>query len=118
MSENEIGALIEELKYLRLRESRVLSLIEAANERNEAANKRNEGRPTGGANATVFAQGDRVRVINRVRRPASWPSDRRWDERLARAATVTYVTTVPDRVYFTTDNGIETWRIPTNLRHE
>lgn len=111
MSENEIGALIEELKYLRLRESRVLSLIEAANERNE-------GRPTGRANATVFAQGDRVRVINRVRRPASWPSDRRWDEQLARAATVTYVTAVPDRVYFTTDNGIETWRIPTNLRHE
>ena len=116
MSKNEIGSLIDELKNLRLRETRILALIEAANERNE----RSGGcpSPSSSVNAAFFTRGDRVRVTNRVRRPVNWPSDRRWDEQLARAATVTHVTAVPDRVYFTTDNGIETWRIPTNLRHE
>ena len=69
-------------------------------------------------NTTGFNRGDRVRVTNSVRKPTNWPSNLEWDARLARKATVTYATTLPERVYFVTDNGVETWRIPTNLKHE
>ena len=112
MSEDEIGALINELKTLKLRETRIIALLEAANE------ERNAVRPAAVANETGFERGDRVRVLNRFRRPADWPSNLEWDERLARTATVTRVTVSPLRVYFLTDNGIETWRIPANLNHE
>ena len=114
MSEDEIGALIHELESLKLRESRIIALLKAANE------ERNAVRPVvpaAVANATGFARGDRVRILNRFRRPADWPSNLEWDERSARTATVTRVTVAPLRVYFLTDNGIETWRKPDNLNH-
>ena len=110
MCENEIGALISELKSLKLRESCIIAKL-------EAANKRNVGYPINGVNAACFVQGDRVKIINRVRKPKNWPRDRVWDEQMARKATVTYVDTLAGRVYYVTDNGVETWRNPTNLNH-
>jgi hypothetical protein len=112
MSEDEIGALIDELKRLKLRESRVIALL-------EAANQRNAGRPTDvRVRAAVFTRGDRVSITSRVRKPKSWPSDLAWSERLEKKATVTYVDTTGERVYLVTDNGVETWRSPSNLKHE
>ena len=112
MSEDEIGTLlISELKKLKLREARIIALLEAANERSG-------GRPISGVNTTGFNRGDRVRVTNRVREPTNWPSDREWDARLERRGTVTYVTALQERVYFVTDNGVDTWRVPANLEHE
>ena len=92
MDEDEIEALITELKSLKLRESRIIAKL-------EAANKRNVGRhPINGVNAGCFVQGDRVKIINRVRKPKNWPRDRVWDEQMARKATVTYVDTLAERV--------------------
>jgi hypothetical protein len=58
--------------------------------------------------------GDRVRIKNRIRRPANWPTSKPWTEANERSAVVTRVTT--DRVYITTDNGTLTWRQPQNLK--
>ncbi len=110
MGKDEIGALITELKSLKLRESLIIAKL-------EAANKRNIGDPINGVNAACFVQGDRVKIINRIRKPKNWPKDRVWDEQMARKATVTYVDTLAERVYYVTDNGVETWRNPTNLKH-
>ena len=61
-----------------------------------------------------FQVGDRVRILNRVRRPATWNATRRWSEAQALTATVTVVRS--DQVFFVTDNGVSTWRAPNNIR--
>ena len=91
MAEDKIGALITELKCLKIRESFIIAKL-------EAANKRNVGYPIKEVNAGCFVQGDRVKIINRVRKPKNWPRDRVWDEQMARKATVTYVDTLAERV--------------------
>jgi hypothetical protein len=107
MGDDEIGNLIKELRKLKIREASIIARLQAANERRGVPDEI-------GANATGLARGDRVRVTNAVRRPASWPEKVAWDEKQAKRGTVTQVTT--DRVYFVTDNGIKTWRAPRNLR--
>ena len=57
---------------------------------------------------------ERVRIKNRIRKPANWPTSKPWTEANERSAVVTRVTT--DRVYITTDNGTLTWRQPQNLK--
>jgi hypothetical protein len=114
MADDEIGALIRELKELKVREARIkvdeariIASLEAANARNARSDidKVDEG---------GFAVGDRVRIINKVRKPANWSAELPWDDQQARQATVTRVTT--GKVHFVTDNGVETWRAHTNLR--
>lgn len=116
MSDNDdIASLIKELEALRVREARIIDLLKAANQRNRA-------RVDTDANANVsdflrsFEIGDRVIIRNNVRKPSGWSNDVVWDEQQARRATVTKVDAAADRVYFTTDNGVRTWRMPANLR--
>jgi DNA repair ATPase RecN len=61
----------------------------------------------------LFRVGDRIRILNKVKRPSSWDATQLWDYTAAKKATVTSTT-----VYFTTDNGISTWRLHKHLRHE
>jgi hypothetical protein len=61
-----------------------------------------------------FVVGDRVRVLNAIKKPATWSNARRWSEAEAKTATVTRVRAT--QAFFTTDNGVETWRAPNNLR--
>lgn len=73
MEEKQIGDLIEELKALKLRESVVISQLEAANRR----------RSTHDTTATAeqeigLSPGDRVYVVNRVRKPATDNGVRTW----------------------------------------
>ena len=58
--------------------------------------------------------GDRVRILNRFSKPAVWDNSKRWVEAEAKTATVTEVGA--QQVFFVTDNGVETWRAPNNLK--
>jgi hypothetical protein len=115
MSDDRISELIKELKELRVREAIIIASLEEANNQNIA-----QGATAGVAQATStrnfptdFVVGERVRITNQVRKPVDWCEDFVWSEQDAKRATVTKVT--PDRVYFVTDNGIRTWRMPSNL---
>ena len=63
-----------------------------------------------------FAKGDRIWVTNSIRKPASWDNSTQWEE--VRSATVTQVLIKGSvvQVHFTTDNGVNTWRAPNNIR--
>lgn len=100
MRNTSIGELVEELKRLQVREARIIELIE---QRTEADYRH-----------AALTQGDRVYIKNRVRKPSNWSDTVVWDERVARNATVTRVD--GNKVYFTTDNGVCTWRVFSNLR--
>lgn len=110
MEEKQIGDLIEELKALKLRESVVISQLEAAYRR-----RPNDDYTTSTAEQeTGLSPGDRVYVINRVRKPATWTSKVEWTAEKERRATVTRVTAT--QIHILTDNGVRTWRAPNNLR--
>ncbi len=51
--------------------------------------------------------GDRVRIINKVKRPAQTKADWTWGKE--RLATIRHLE--GDRVVLTTDNGTKTWRL-------
>jgi predicted P-loop ATPase/GTPase len=66
----------------------------------------------------VFLPGDRIRVLNRVKKPPMWDEDtqgRLWHPPDAKKGTVNSSTLT--RVYFTTDNGVSTWRNVKNVTH-
>jgi hypothetical protein len=56
----------------------------------------------------AFATGDRVRILNSVKKPARWDNNKVWHEREAKYATVVRIQ--DGRVYIITDNGVSTWR--------
>ena len=105
MDGDDIERLIAELASLRLRVQRLEVtqgyVIEAPQDAAPVA--RNE-----------LEVGDRVKITNRVRRPATWPRTIIWSEEKARTGTVTRVT--PEQVHFVTDDGTRTRRAPNNLR--
>lgn len=61
-----------------------------------------------------FEVGDRVCLLNEIRKPASWDSRKPWIVSEARGATVTRVR--GQQVFLLTDNGVSTWRKVKNLR--
>jgi hypothetical protein len=65
------------------------------------------------ATVPVFRSGDRVRIKNKVRKPATWSKSDEWNQRLAQKATVTH--RYREQVHFITDNGVKTWRAENNL---
>jgi hypothetical protein len=108
MQDKEVEDLISELKVLNLRRSAILARLE------EAYSTPSVEDTVRAPIANGIVKGDRVRIINKVKRPAVWTSQLAWDKERERYATVTRVT--PTQVFFTTDNGVETWRAPNNLR--
>ena len=122
-SDSKIEDLIEELKALRVRETAIIREIEAANELRilRASSNTTEGRDTNDAEAVPkqavpnrLQVGDRVRITNKIRRPATATAT--WTEQLERIATVTRVTV--EQIHIVTGNGTRTWRAPNNLKKQ
>ena len=108
MEDRTFEELIEELQALRIRENAIIAQLEEANNRQRTDNTTNEQAAT----AKGLKRGDRVRIRNKIRKPAT--AGPTWSEARERLATVTRVTT--DQVHITTDNGTRTWRGPNNLQ--
>jgi hypothetical protein len=115
MQRKSVRELIAELQQLRIRETIVIAeireAVQAAGEVERADNAADVD-----VNLVAiehgFRTGDRVRIKNKIRKPATaGPS---WTEIKERLATVTRITV--DQVHLTTDNGTKTWRAPNNLR--
>lgn len=99
-----IDLLTQELLALNLRAKRIEAEILSLRE----SNVRNA--------PGIFAKDDRVRITNKVRKPANWLKV--WNQTTVeseRLATVTHQ--VRDQVWIVTDNGTKTWRAPNNLEH-
>ena len=119
MEDRGFEELIEELRELKIREAELTVRIERAKlaraQRTTATagpDDSNHAPPDGTFFTNGFRQGDRVRITNKVRKPAT--SGPAWTEAKERLATVTKV--IPDQVHILTDNGTRTWRAPNNLR--
>jgi hypothetical protein len=103
MTDRKLNELIGKLKVLKIEEASILAQIAQLND-----SVSEEERVNG------IAKGDRVRVKNRVRKPATWTSTTEWTEAKERVATVTRVT--QDQIHFVTENGTRTWRAPNNVQ--
>lgn len=106
----DIDSLTQELQNLHLRIEQIERTIAAqtASQRGRIESAANERHEING-----IAVGDRVRVKNKVKKPATWISETPWSANKERIATVTRVT--PLQIHFVTDNGTRTWRAPNNL---
>ena len=119
MSE-DLGELLEQLRDLRIRETAIIARIQTAAElqgRQTAFVEPNRTRDGDGEHPTSvagvrFETGARVRIKNKIRKPAT--AGRDWSEENERLATVTG--TRVDQVHIVTDNGTRTWRAPNNLQ--
>jgi hypothetical protein len=123
MQDRSISELIEALRHVRIRETEIIEQLEEAVR--EAARREQDDEdianvdvdenrilPAVIANGLRIRIGDRVRIRNKIRKPATaGPS---WSEARERFATVTKVTT--EQVHVVTDNGTKTWRAPNNLQ--
>jgi hypothetical protein len=101
MTEIDVEDLIRELKELKLRVARL--------ESDSNANTKTTSAPD-----STLSVGDRVRIKNKTKKPQHWPANKEWTDSKERTATVTKTT--PTKIYFTTDNGTQTWRAPHNLQ--
>jgi hypothetical protein len=119
MEEERIEDLIAELERLSVRTAAVLTKLEAAKAKQakhlvrgpQQQHKDRAITPTG---VNGIAKGDRVWIANRIKKPATWPQETQWVESEYRSATVTSVSR--EQIHVITDNGVETWRAPNNLR--
>jgi hypothetical protein len=115
MQDKSICELIEELRHVRIQETAIIEELEesvrdaAQREREEEKNivdvDVDDVHPAVTANGLRIRGGDRVRLRNKIRKPATaGPS---WSETHERLATVTKVTL--EQVHIGTDNGTKTW---------
>jgi len=107
MEDTRIENLIAELNALRIR----VAHLEAGQ---EVLDTQRDVDIDVNVNVVALRRGDRIRITNRVKKPATWTGASVWDEERERVATVTQVT--PKQVHFVTDNGTRTWRAPNNVR--
>ena len=105
MEDRYVEALAAELQSLRIRVGR----LEA-----ELAGRTDGTNETRGAETNDISVGDRIRIVNRVKRPANQPENGHWTEERERLGTVTKI--VGDRIHFVTGNGTHTWRAPNNVK--
>jgi hypothetical protein len=129
-TEDSIDDLIEQLELLRVEEATIITRIQQARAREQeqqrsshttrargqeqqhtsATTGRTETARAVTASATNFTIGCRVKIINRIAKPASGRPTNENDRR----AIVTRI--VGDQIHFRTVNGTNTWRLPKNLR--
>ena len=104
MRTKTVDELIKDLLQLRLVETALLRQL-------EEARRLETGRATlPHPDLNLIVVGDRVKITNRVRNPKGGEVTKQ-----DRFATVTRLH--EGKVYFTTDNGTNTWRLPRNLQH-
>ena len=117
MEDSRIDDLIRELRSLQLQVAQQLQAAaqhrvqEADEHRREDAQAVPHDLPR---HANGFRIGDRVHILNKIKKPANWNNVRQWLEVEAKTAVVTLVR--DEQVFFITDNGVKTWRAPNNLR--
>jgi TolA-binding protein len=128
--EQSIQQLEKQVRALSLQVSELQKEIRQSNQKRNTQQRNKQQQQTDSASSsasennkfnqttppTLFKPGDRIRILNKVRRPTHWDDSQQWNITTARKATVTSVTST--RVYFTTDNNISTWRLYKHLRHE
>ena len=114
MQNRSVEELIEDLQQLRIQETIIIAQLREANRARNAVRAEGEEDHNVNEGAAVFAltRGDRVRIKNRVRRPAT--TGPTWTEENEPLATITKVTA--DQIHIVTDNGTKTWQAPNNLR--
>ena len=100
--EEPLTVLIEQIRQLRIQQDRILDRIEATAQQQRRTQQE----------ATDYQVGNRVYVVNRIRRPVFAKAS--WTATAERRATVTKV--VGSKVHFKTDNGTVTWRSRENIR--
>lgn len=111
MRDEHIEDLIQELQALRLRETAIIAQLEQEVLKGSETHRAHQTETTR-SRSTTLKRGDRVRITNKIRKPAT--ADETWRRDKEELATVTKVTKT--QVHITTDNGTETWRAPNNLR--
>ena len=112
MRDEEIEALIVELRAIILRKDAILAQLNAAyDEYGTAATIGDRRALLPRVNGIV--KGDCIQIKNKVKKPAAWTSQVAWSAEKERTATVTRVT--PSQIHFITDNGVKTWRAPNNV---
>ena len=112
MTERQLSELIGKLKVLKVEEASILAQIEVLSI--TSASPRATVATSVAQRVNGIAKGDRIRIKNRVRKPATWTNDTEWTEAKERLATVTRVS--QGQIHFITDNGTLTWRAPNNVR--
>jgi hypothetical protein len=105
MEDDRIDELIKQVRELTLQVQRLERVIDHTT---------NPVPLIAGIDFFVFAQGDRVRILNSVKKPVRWDNAKEWNKDKARYATVTRIQ--DGRIYIITDNGVPTWRSANNLR--
>ena len=91
MRDEQIEALIVELRAINLRKDSIIAQIEAAyNEYGTAEPSGDQGVLVPRVNGIV--RGDRIQILNKVKKPAAWTSQVDWSAEKERHATVTRVT--------------------------
>lgn len=111
MEDNRIDEIIAELRTLRIQVARLESEAAQRRDSRQHLSPRQEQIPVA---THGYSIGDRVRILNKIKKPATWDNRIEWSEARARLGTVTEVRA--KQIFFTTDNGVETWRAPNNLR--
>ncbi len=89
MADNRLDEVIAELKALRIQVAQLEA--EVVRRGNDRAPTAADPVPVEQARTHDYAVGDRVRVLNKVRKPATWNNRVVWNEAAARQGTVTEV---------------------------
>ncbi len=100
MEDTRIDNLIPELNALRIR----VAHLEAGQ---EVLDTQRDVDIDVNVNVDALRRGDRIRITNRMKKPATWTGAIVWDKERERVATVTRVTL--KQVHFVMDNGKQTW---------
>ena len=117
MGDRVLEELTQELKELRIRENAVIETIERITESRRLSVEPQERNtpsiayPVAEVASSDLRVGTRVRVKNKIRKPATAGNE--WTERKERVGIVTEIR--GDQVHFITENGTRTWRNPNNL---
>jgi hypothetical protein len=111
MSEDRVERLIQQVQALQLEVTNIQQELKQHNRCQQASPTTSPSHPT--VTHNLLQPGDRVRILNQVKKTRSWDTTREFIHQQAKLATVTAV--VNNRIYFTTDNGIHTWRSRRNI---
>jgi carboxylesterase type B len=108
MPTETVDTLLEQLKALRIQESKVLDKIHQA----RAQEKQTHQGPNNNE-APAYEYGDRVRIQNAISKPFTRHANTGNQD-----STVQYTLTNNNitKVFIQTDNGFNTWRLEKNLR--
>lgn len=112
MAEDRIDEILRQLETLRISEAHLLAELQAENRRRNRQSGTSAAPETG---TRRIAVGSRVRITNRIKRPANW--DGSWTAAtIEQSAFATVSRITGERYYIRTDTGINTWRSERNLR--